>query len=219
MARKDEIRRQKKKAAARARRDSTASVATDDGTATIQSESMASTGTENANTSFGISALTLGKRTATTPQGPPAKTMRSASGISVASSGSNCGGRPSKNKRGAGRQTNEQRDQIEEENRRHVEARIAEAEAEEQQQEADAEAINEVAFLPPVLQPRRSTRNTKAPVRYSDYGNTTDEWNKPIEEVTNGCKRKHKGFGCASATADHYPEYYDSAKEVNTCST
>jgi hypothetical protein len=74
--------KEKQKQRMRARRDSTATSCTDQETASIRTQSGTSIANDDINTSFGISSLKLGKRTATTPQGPPAKTLRSASGIS-----------------------------------------------------------------------------------------------------------------------------------------
>jgi hypothetical protein len=60
---------------------------------------------------------------------------------------------------------------------------------------------------------RRSVRTTKAPIRYTDLPQTPDD---SFAKITKNCRhQQHKGVGCAALEADHFPDYYDSAKIVN----
>lgn len=83
----------------------------------------------------------------------------------------------------------------------------------EQQAEKDAEALNNENFKVPQIPLRRSTRNTKAPTHYTDQP-TQKIYDSNFNEVSDHCRQKHKGLGCAAIEANHFPDYYDSAETV-----
>jgi hypothetical protein len=83
-----------------------------------------------------------------------------------------------------------------------------EAAAEQAAARNNAEA--DILAIPP---PRRSTRTRRAPEIFITDNTSTREA-RP-EQVTNNCRNmKHKGLGCAALDANHYPDYYDSLKNV-----
>jgi hypothetical protein len=87
---------------------------------------------------------------------------------------------------------------------------------EQQQNEAIARMLNDAQFKVPEVPLRRSVRSTqgKTPDRFSENESRIRETG--IKPVTPTCRLyKHKGYGCASLEAEHYPEYYDSTKNVS----
>jgi hypothetical protein len=87
---------------------------------------------------------------------------------------------------------------------------------EQQRNEAIARMLNDAQFKVPEVPLRRSVRSTqgKTPDRFSE--NESRIRDTGIKPVTPTCRLyKHKGYGCASLEAEHYPEYYDSCKNVS----
>lgn len=86
-------------------------------------------------------------------------------------------------------------------------------EAREKEAERIAEVLNEENFKVPEIPLRRSTRTTKAPTKYTDEP-TEKNTESAFIEVTKKCNQQHLGIGCAAKDANHFPEYYDSVKNV-----
>lgn len=96
----------------------------------------------------------------------------------------------------------------------HIQKVLLQAEEKEKENERIASILNEQQFKPAVLPLRRSLRSNKgiAPVRYTDT-REKDERNDWIE-ISDKCYFEHKGINCADIRAKHFPEYFNSAKEV-----
>lgn len=87
------------------------------------------------------------------------------------------------------------------------------AEPREKDLEAIADVLNDFQFAVPVPPRRISSRVKKVPVRYSDE--QVEEKINTFSAMTKNCKHyKHKGVGCAAASADHFPEYFNSLDNV-----
>jgi hypothetical protein len=87
-------------------------------------------------------------------------------------------------------------------------------EQQERENEVIAQQLNDIQFKAPTLPaPRRSVRTIKPPEQYSDTSKIGPR-ESSINKVTDHCRSQHKGYGCGSKEADHWPDYYDSLKDV-----
>jgi hypothetical protein len=92
---------------------------------------------------------------------------------------------------------------------------ISPEEQQERENEIIAQQLNEAQFKAPTLPaPRRSVRTIKAPEQYSDTSKIGHRGETLINKVTDHCRSQHKGYGCGSKEANHWPDYYDSVKDV-----
>lgn len=95
----------------------------------------------------------------------------------------------------------------------YIDANVENAEPREKDLEAIADVLNDFQFAVPDVPRRISTRVKKAPIRYSDE--QVEEKIHDFSAMTNMCKHSHHaGFGCAAASADHFPEYFNSLDNV-----